>query len=413
MTPVADPTARYQESVNRWILESLEAGALTFEEVVRRLPGVYPGTVSEALHDLQIQGVLPRDFGFESYDRGEDRVTDPHACDLLPVPHPLDYDWRFSLPAIDLLARKCEELVSNSETIALFGTPSLVLELMKRRCPGKIMAVDANPLIVRVLRDRCPGAEVVQRDLVSGPPLRRECAGIVVADPPWYPEQLHSFLWASAHVCKIGGQVLISLPPIGTRPGIPRERASMLRWARRLGLRVRRVEEGILSYASPPFEQNALRAAGLGGIPLEWRHGDLAVFDRQAVPEVSRPRYHAEDEWCEESIHGVRIKMRREEVEEFRDPSLRPIVPGDILPTVSRRDPRRACVDVWTSGNRVFGTLGPATLFQIVRAIAEGEEPTAAVERWLGRSLDGGEERLTTRAAEQLSLLVERERADA
>src|SRR5712691_8552322 len=38
---------------------------------------------------------------------------------------------------------------------------------------------------------------------------------------------------------------------------------------------------------------------------------------------------------------------------------LRSIVPGDVLSSISRRDPRRRKAAVWTSGNRLFGTDRP------------------------------------------------------
>jgi hypothetical protein len=36
-----------------------------------------------------------------------------------------------------------------------------------------------------------------------------------------------------------------------------------------------------------------------------------------------------------------------------------PWIDGDVLPSVSRRDPRRRLAHVWTSGNRVFRTDNP------------------------------------------------------
>jgi hypothetical protein len=38
------------------------------------------------------------------------------------------------------------------------------------------------------------------------------------------------------------------------------------------------------------------------------------------------------------------------------------VLAGDILPSVSRRDPRRGHADLWTSGNRVFQTDNPQVL---------------------------------------------------
>jgi hypothetical protein len=40
------------------------------------------------------------------------------------------------------------------------------------------------------------------------------------------------------------------------------------------------------------------------------------------------------------------------------------LIEGDILPTVSRRDPRRRLADVWTSGNRIFRTGNPQLVLE-------------------------------------------------
>jgi hypothetical protein len=40
------------------------------------------------------------------------------------------------------------------------------------------------------------------------------------------------------------------------------------------------------------------------------------------------------------------------------------LIDGDILPTVSRRDPRRRAAQAWTSGNRIFGTGNPQLLLE-------------------------------------------------
>ena len=57
---------------------------------------------------------------------------------------------------------------------------------------------------------------------------------------------------------------------------------------------------------------------------------------------------------------------------------LRSIVPGDILPTVRRTDPRRKRADIWTSGNRIFATGHPDLVRIAARAAAAGvlDEPS-------------------------------------
>ena len=72
----------------------------------------------------------------------------------------------------------------------------------------------------------------------------------------------------------------------------------------------------------------------------------------------------------------------------FVDPRLAPLVPGDILPTVSRRDDRREAADVWTAGNRIYRCDGSHILSIILHAISVSKAPLEAVQRSLQHSLD-------------------------
>lgn len=49
-------------------------------------------------------------------------------------------------------------------------------------------------------------------------PVRLQ-ADIVVADPPWYQDENRQFLVAARGLCSIDGQLLLSVPREGTRPG--------------------------------------------------------------------------------------------------------------------------------------------------------------------------------------------------
>src|SRR5262249_27545966 len=95
--------------------------------------------------------------------------------------------------------------------------------------------------------------------------------------------------------------------------------------------------------------------------------------------------------------------------DDFRDPTLSPAVPGDMLATVSRRDPVRAAVDVWTCGNRVFRCAGPGVFRVIVSALRRQGDAENAVATVIGRKLSAAEATLVRRAAAQAADLVRRE----
>jgi hypothetical protein len=124
-------------------------------------------------------------------------------------------------------------------------------------------------------------------------------------------------------------------------------------------------------------------------MPLEWRHGDLVTLRLREKIDTVRPECPPETIWSEVKIGSVRVRIRPADgdPDATLDPRLRQVVPGDILDTVSRRDPRRSDVAMWTSGNRVFGTRSPHALHAVVRSLACGGDPDATIEEMLGRRL--------------------------
>ena len=91
------------------------------------------------------------------------------------------------------------------------------------------------------------------------------------------------------------------------------------------------------------------------------------------------------------------------------DPQLIPFVPGDILPTVSRRDVLRKAADVWTTGNRIYRCNGPNVLLMALKAMEEGEYSSEAVQRSLRCSLNSRESELLATAVAQVEQIVETE----
>ena len=47
-----------------------------------------------------------------------------------------------------------------------------------------------------------------------------------------------------------------------------------------LGLKLGDLEESALAYLSSPFEINALAAYGIRNVPLNWRRGAFAIFEK-------------------------------------------------------------------------------------------------------------------------------------
>src|SRR5262249_37925621 len=154
------------------------------------------------------------------------------------------------------------------------------------------------------------------------------------------------------------------------------------------GLECLETKTQAVTYETPPFERSAFRACGITNVPTDWRRGDLLLFRRIAAPAGSlAPSTNLPDEWADIEIKGSRLKVRAPLVLQFDDPRLRSVIEGDVLPSVSRRDPRRRHADIWTPRNRIFFCSGRSVFVQIARAIASDEQPESAVAGWLRRDL--------------------------
>ncbi len=411
----------FSRRVDQWVHEAIDDGVTTFEQLLVALPGVYPAVALAAMRRLIRSGEI-QPFVLEQALADVGRPTlstsnQNYRRAPLPWPHPLDYDWRFAPAASAYLLVESARLADARQSRALIGAPSVLWEARQQSNSHPLFLLDRNPSVLESLAAKTLVDDRLFTCDISKDPLPDLSVSVVVLDPPWYDAETRAFLWAASRLCQVGGHVLMSMPPIGTRAGIERDRSATIEWARAVGLVLQRIQAATLPYVSPLFERNALAAEHLYTIPAEWRRGDLAVFRRNDAllpPRPSGPLLQ-ESVWIEASVDRVRFRIKSGEADTdtVGSPSLLPIITGDILPSVSRRDLRREMVDVWTSGNRIFHCQDPHAFSRIVRAISEGCETDAAIAASLGRRLTKMETAAVTQAARQVRRIVVREREEA
>ena len=381
------PMTIYQRNVDASIVAAYRAGAQDFWHLVSMLPAVYPTVVRQAVERLIAASVIPVHLAVERPAWDFSGVSNAEVPGL-PTPNPRAFDWRYTRDAACELLNRVIASTDPSQAVALLGSPSVYKMAMMREAPRRFILIDQNyslsvdgpQSLEGSMFRRCD----MQHDAIDLPPVHA-----VLADPPWYEDETLAFLRASARICADQGKVFLSAAPDGVRPGVQEERGRIIVAAAELGLRLLRIERLQLSYATPFFEHNALRAAGFTYVAPNWRRGDLLIFERtgDSPPGPMNPIEHS-TEWGQADIRGATIWVRSKDQPGFIDPRLAPLVPGDILPTVSRRDDRREAADVWTAGNRIYRCDGPHILSIILHAISVSEEPLEAVQRSLQRSLD-------------------------
>jgi hypothetical protein len=385
----------FASHVKRMVERALKRGCSDFNELVKKLQGVYPTEARDALNSLGID--LPFvACAAPSCPRSE-----------LPVPHPGDSSWRFSDKTAKHLADRCINATRSGQTIALLGTPEVLLRLRNYGLERNVFLVDRDPLVITALKSsQRPNEELLHADL-SCADVPTKSAGCVLVDPPWYLEQFRCFTWVASRISCLGASLLLPLPGIGTRPGMGQERRSLQRWLHQLGYAMSERVSGALEYDSPPFEKYALRAAGIPHVDTMWRSCDLAVATLREMRGALRPHGSVSNSWLEFTFGDVRLRvLTTDHNSEDVNPELISLIPGDVLPSVSARHPVRPYVRLWTSGNRVFGCKSPGVLAEILATLNNECCRDSLISATLRRTLSNREKASVHNAVEQLNHLL-------
>jgi hypothetical protein len=369
----------FRLQVDAWVTRAVEGGVASLDDLLLSLPGVYPTYAIESIRRLgKANRIEPRlAHRIERQARLPIPTLRSPRSALLP-PHPLDFEWRFSRNSGKELLMRAVSHCGAGERILLLGTPTLAAIAPKavqgNRC---IYIGEDNAITEQVCAANKRMAEPLEVRLCRTGVLQSNEAAVVVLDPPWYFDFLRPMLRAAAHTCCSGGHILVSLPPIGTNSHVANDRVKLFKLFSQLSLNVLSIVPDAVCYDTPYFETNALAAHGYPNIPKAWRRGDLFVLEKArnaldfglGIPARRR-------DWHEIVINRMRLFITNRAPR--RDTGLdemRSIVPGDVLATVRRTDPRRRLADVWTSGNRIFRT-GHPDLVRLAAILARGgDEP--------------------------------------
>lgn len=343
----------FTESAHRW-LRSLDDTTLSdVAAIFDASPGYYPTTLL-SLRQIELQS------------RGLQTITQnqwtTRVASSLPVCHPADYEWRFSEPTAKRLIHDATAAIEVGETVAHVGTPTTFTIGARNHGSYRHALLERSRAVTAALADRNGEVnKIIRIDLGTELPPRLEAAAAIV-DPPWYPGDTVLFLAATSHACRQDACILLCQPTTATRPGVSEERAALLAELPRLGLAYVETRPTALRYVTPHFEAMSLRLALQDAqVPVDWRKGDLIALKKVAQVDHGELLVSSSDNWSEAQFGPVRIKIRRS-----GESDLRSLVPGDVLDTVSRRDPVRQHIGFWTSGNRVYTLAHPASVGRFI-----------------------------------------------
>jgi len=386
----------------------------TFDFLCKNMDGLDPIKIWSSLKELEALRVIHlKDDLWVMNDKAKNPTLDFDMHDpllylkkymgyfeFLKTPHPLDFEWRNSTASLNYLNTIVQDLNSISDSILYLGMPTLFATSFLKDLPHKVTLVERNKPIIEGLQRLVAGNDrftIRAADIFKVNPRKIGKHHCVIMDPPWYSPIFKQFMWLAGQSVEIGGIVGISLPPLSTKDDILDERMHWIKFCHEQGLCLEYLRPRQLHYAMPFFEFNALRSAGIKGFPPFWRKGDLAIFRKICDRNPTRPSNDtAISEWVEIEIDNVRIRII--ESNDQKSPlSIQHIVKTDILPTVSKSDPRRQDANVWTSGNRIFKVNDTASFVKLLKEVK------------IGKKYHNKEEKIVSDFVEQITSLEKKE----
>jgi hypothetical protein len=331
----------YEEQVQERLRAAARNRMTTLREFAIAARGAFPMDVALHLQTLDVKPHMERDT---------DGYRGPRYD---PELHPLDGEWYFTGET----AKRLSSLVQGTDVLCL-GTPTVAVALATSGVD--VVLVDRNIAVARRFRPLPSRLRLIVAEATTL--VVRRAFDTVIFDAPWYEPEILSWMAAATNRVRPGGVVLFPLFPELLRPAAMAERARILASAEKYGTVT--LEEGEVRYDTPLFETRALEAAGVV-LDGPWRQADLVRLRVDALP-VYKPSFqsswecHSQDaDWDTFVIGPQVVKLRRSAIASAHTHYLGHALGvienlgGYDYASVSRREPNRSAIDLWTSRNRV------------------------------------------------------------
>ncbi len=328
------------------LVRHLLAGIDRFRSMTARSQGAWPVHLLDALRIIGGgEGHLAERANAVAAEAAIRATTDttylPRYDSRLPLPHPLDSDWRFDwLTKLRLL--KALFAASNGEKILLVGMPTVVLAAADVGIDHLIIhAIRKGDPVAEALADLAPRATSIPIEDLPSKAIAA-CAGV---DPPWYDDVGVPMVERAVAGTNLGGSVLICGPDEMTGASAATVLKGIQADSVRFGLAdVKRIAR--TRYEMPLFELMTLAELGIHGVHPQWRTG-LAHCGIRATVQLTPGPMPQNPGWEEIVIGTCRIRARS--ISSCTE--MAPDSPLSVLQSVSRTHKSRAAANVVTSGN--------------------------------------------------------------
>lgn len=378
------------------VIRSLERSPQTFKQLLESCHSLFPDQLASLLGEMEANHLVRRDGEeyaldgsipnrwrrlYTDWNENLDRAYTSLSAIMgrIHLPHCLDYEWWFTHSDREKVA---ELLLHNNplqtpESVVFLGSPLFGAFASALLPESKIYILDKSDATLETIRKDVDSERVHLIHYDAEESLPQELVGsadMVFFDPPWYVDYYDLFLRRSMQL-SYGRYATVAfvLFPLLTRPASLQERKRVFEIAMSYGLSLVSMETHVAHYYTPQFERETLVRRGIEA--KNWRRGDLAMFisDGTRLPENIALRVE-EGQWRELIVGKVKVKVRvkDENPDIYIAPELLDFADGHVaLPTVSRRDPIRKEIDLWTSTQRGFKIKGWRAIWKIVEGIRD------------------------------------------
>jgi|GEM_PF-6863965 len=307
--------------------------AVAFSELCSLSLGAWPGLVLQRLNAL----------GLQKYVVTSSASTGVSHC-YNPELHLLASEWYFTPEAAAYLVERYMGQIDNG---ILLGCPTIARYLMETE--RKFVLLDSNEF----LTSRFPDIrQFIHLTDLNATENIQDRGSTVVLDPPWYLPVILRWLSLASHAVLAGGKIVMPLLQPGTRPSALDDRGAILAFAQKIG--DVSLDLDCLSFETPLFEVEALKACGAGSLP-SWRRSDLLVISNVQPIKILPMLYDsvAQGSWKTYLLGPQVIKLR---IGQHRKDFILRSLNADgsfVLDTVSARDKRLSKIGLWSSRNRI------------------------------------------------------------
>jgi|ERR1700754_2277911 len=325
------------------VVERQLATTSTFSSLTASCDGAFPARIADVLKHLSPKLALASERLVEA---GQTHFARPFCDSRLPLPHPLDFEWRFSNTTIDQLLGRLSSVCDPQDKVLLVCTPAVALRAFDSdRFRHLIYASRMDDPVTASLKEICD--ERVQFVDVRDDLSRIGATGAIV-DPPWYDDIALPLVTQTLRGLAQSGALLVCFPDRLSGCSSASMLSKIVRDSKAFGLEHLRLLGDKLRYETPFFELSALRDQGLYSVHPQWRTGRLA-FGRRTLNEIPMHRFPAGEDWSEIGEGGWRMRLRQPPTNLVGSDKAR----FNVRRSISRVSTGAGDEQCWTVGNRV------------------------------------------------------------